>query len=145
MNIFEALRADHDKQRALLDKLASTSGASDEREAWFAELEAELADHAAMEEKHFYAHLMRVDMTIDKARHSVAEHKELDDRVAALKNIEHSNPQWLKEFKELKHRVLHHLEEEEQEVFQMAGKVLSDAQKSELATAYNADMQDRRD
>ena len=144
MTIFEALRSDHERQRELLDRLEKTEGASDARSALFAELKVELAEHAAAEEKHFYAHLMRVDMAIDKARHSVAEHKELDDRVEELEQIDHSNPQWLINLKELKHRVLHHLEEEEREVFQLAGKALDEQQKTELATAYRSEMEQRR-
>lgn len=142
--IFETLRADHDRQRALLDKLEQTEGASDQRNTLFAELTSELGDHATLEEKYFYSELMRVDMTIDKARHSVAEHKELDDRIEALEELDHSNPQWLVQLKELKHRVLHHLEEEEQEVFQLAGKVLDEKQKTAFATAYHDEMDERR-
>ena len=87
---------------------------------------------------------MSEDMTIGKARHSVAEHKELDDRVEELENTDYSNPQWLVRFKELQHRVLHHLEEEEREVFQMAGKVLDEGQKSSLADVYRNGMEERR-
>lgn len=144
MTIFEALRSDHERQRDLLDRLEQTEGASDTRDALFSELKTELAEHAAAEEKHFYAHLMRVDMTIDKARHSVAEHKELDDRVEELEQIDHSNPQWLIKFKELKHRVLHHLEEEEREVFQLAGKALDEDHKTGLANVYQSEMAQRR-
>ncbi|MDX1507957.1 MAG: hemerythrin domain-containing protein [Woeseiaceae bacterium] len=144
MTIFEALRNDHERQRALLDKLEQTEGASEERDTLFAKLKTELAEHAAAEEKHFYSELMQADMTIDKARHSVAEHKELDDRIEELEGIDYSNPQWLVRFKELKHRVLHHLEEEEREVFQVAGKVLDDAQKSSLASSYQSEMAERR-
>lgn len=144
MNIFEALREDHDRQRALLDKLEQTEGASGERTTLFETLKTELAEHAAAEEKFFYSKLMQVDMTIDQARHGVAEHKELDDRIEELEGIDHSNPHWLVRFKDLKHRVLHHLEEEEREVFQMAGKVLDDAQKSSLASSYKSEMEERR-
>ncbi len=144
MTIFEALRADHDKQREMLDGVARTEGADGNRDELFAQLKAELAHHAAAEEKHFYAELMAFDVMLDKARHSIAEHQELDDRVAELEQTDYSNPQWLIRFKDLKHRVLHHLEEEEHEVFQMAGKPLSEAQKTSLADAYNADMQKRR-
>lgn len=143
MTIFEALRNDHDRQRQLLAELEQTEGASDERDRLFAALRSQLADHAALEEKYFYSEIMRDDMTIGKARHSVAEHKELDDRIEELEGIDHSNPQWLVRFKDLKHRVLHHLEEEELEVFQMAGKVLDEEQKTSLATAYRDEMDDR--
>ncbi|MDX1517066.1 MAG: hemerythrin domain-containing protein [Woeseiaceae bacterium] len=142
--IFEALRDDHDRQRALLDKLEDTEGASPERTELFTTLKAELADHAAAEEKHFYSELMNFDVMLGKARHGVAEHKELDDRVEELESIDHSNPQWLVRFRELAHRVRHHLEEEEHEVFQMAGKALDDDQKSSLASAYRDEMSARR-
>ncbi|MEP8022183.1 hemerythrin domain-containing protein, partial [Vibrio parahaemolyticus] len=42
--------------------------------------------------------------------------------------------------KTLRHKVLHHLEEEEQRFFQMAGKVMSDKQKQQLANDYIEEM-----
>ena len=42
MNIFEALRADHDKQRELAAALIKTQGDSEERDKLFAELKTEL-------------------------------------------------------------------------------------------------------
>ncbi|MDX1482152.1 MAG: hemerythrin domain-containing protein [Woeseiaceae bacterium] len=144
MTIFEALREDHERQRSLMTRLAETEGAEDTRDALFRELKAELAHHAASEEKYFYSELMAIEMTIDKARHSVAEHKELDDRVEELEATDYSSPQWLIRFKELQHRVAHHLEEEEREVFQLAGKALDEQQKTSLAEGYRADMEKRR-
>ena len=144
MTIFEALREDHDRQRTLLNELEDTQGASERRTELFKELKQELAEHAAAEEKFFYSELMSFDNMLDKARHGVAEHKELDDRIEELESIDHSNPQWLIRFGELKHRVLHHLEEEEHEVFQMAGKALNESQKSGLADDYREEMAKRR-
>ncbi len=79
--IFEALREDHDKQRRLIEKLVETEGASDDRKELWEQLSAQLTAHAAAEERYFYVPLMEVDLTQDQARHSVAEHKELDDFV----------------------------------------------------------------
>ncbi len=140
MNIFESLREDHDRQRQLMEQLVATEGASEDRGTLFSNLTQALADHAAAEEKHFYSKLMQHDITLEMARHSVAEHKELDDRVEELEAMDHSNPQWLIRCKELRDRVLHHLEEEEREVFQLAGKALSENQKSQLASSYRAEM-----
>ena len=39
MNIFEALRADHDRQRELIDRLLDTHGDSDDRRELFEQLE----------------------------------------------------------------------------------------------------------
>lgn len=140
MNIFEALREDHDKQRRLLERLAETQGDSDERRDLFEELKVELQAHAAAEERAFYARLMADPLTTAKARHGVAEHEEMDDRLAELDDTAFDSPGWIVKFRQLKDRVEHHLEEEEREVFQMGGKVLSDDEKSSLAAEYQEDM-----
>lgn len=143
-SIFHALRDDHDLQRRLIAALLETEGDSDDRAELFSRLKAELAAHADYEERHFYVPLMQHDLTQDKARHSVAEHKELDDLVESLESYDRSAPQWLITCRDLEHRLLHHLEEEEHEVFQVAGKVLTEDQKNELAERYRSDMQQAR-
>jgi hypothetical protein len=142
--IFEALRADHEIQREFIDLLVDTVGDSDERTEVFVNLRRELQAHAAAEERYFYVPLMESDTTQDKARHSVAEHKELDDFVEQLEQYDMGGSQWLQTARELRERLLHHLDEEEHEVFQVAGKVLSDADKRQLADDYASDMRRHR-
>jgi hemerythrin-like domain-containing protein len=141
MTIFEALREDHDHQRTLVTALIETSGDETERARLFDELKVALETHALGEERYFYAPLMKADLTQVKARHSVAEHKELDDLVATLASTDRSSSGWLTVAKQLHERLLHHLEEEEREVFQLAGRTLSDAQKRDLAHEYRRAMQ----
>lgn len=136
MNIFEALRKDHEHQRTLIASLVETSGETAERKRLFAELKDALARHADAEERHFYVPLMKSDLTQDKARHSVAEHKELDDFIETLESTEMDRAEWLQTARKLAHRLEHHLEEEEREVFQLAGKALTETQKRELAQSY---------
>lgn len=143
-SIFEALRHDHDRQRELVDRLVQTEGDSEERRTLYQRLKQELQAHAAMEERFFYRPLMADDLTQDKARHSVAEHKELDDYVEQLDSYDMSGPEWLPTAQKLQHRLLHHLEEEEREVFQQAGKVLSDEEKVSLADDYGLGMSEHR-
>jgi len=140
MNIFEALRKDHDTQRELADALIETHGDSPERDDLFARLKNELAAHADAEERHFYIPLMQHDLTQEKSRHSVAEHHELDELVEELEATDTSSPGWLVTAKKLHHKVFHHLAEEEHEVFQLAGKALTDTQKEVLAGAYREEM-----
>lgn len=145
MTIFESIRSDHDTQRTLIDILVETEGASDGRNEVWPRLKRELEAHAAAEERYFYVPLMEVDLTQEAARHSVAEHKELDDFVGQLEGYDMSGPQWIQTARELRERLLHHLAEEETEVFPVAGKALEDDRKESLATDYEADMQRRRD
>lgn len=140
MQIFEALRLDHDKQRDLIKQLTQTEGKSEQRLSLYEILKQQLNDHAVAEERYFYVPLMKDDMTQEKSRHSIAEHHQLDEFIEQLDSTAMDSPQWLKIAKDLQHKLLHHLEEEEQQVFQLAGKVLSTEQKSELALSYREQM-----
>lgn len=141
MNIFEALREDHQKQRTLVELLAKTHGDSEGRDELFERLKAELEHHALAEERHFYVPLMDNDLTQEKARHSVAEHHELDELIEELEQTDYSSPGWLAAAKKLEERLIHHLDEEEHEVFQMAGKALSSSAKESLGHEYQEHMQ----
>ncbi len=144
MTIFEALRQEHEIQRELVDKLVKTHGDTEERKKIFEQLKHELKIHADAEERHFYVPLLKKDLTQEKARHSVAEHHEMDELIEQLEDTEMDASNWLKLAKELGHIVIHHLDEEEHEVFQMAGKVLTDNQKTSLAKDYNKEIRKTR-
>ncbi|WP_418602843.1 hemerythrin domain-containing protein [Hwangdonia sp.] len=135
-NIFEAIRKDHDTQRKLLKKLVETSGDTKERKQTFKALKNELEVHANAEERHFYKPLISNDMMQEKARHGIAEHHEIDELIEKLEETEFDSPAWLKYAKDLKHKVEHHLEDEEHTFFQLAGKVFSETKKESLAKDY---------
>lgn len=140
MNIFEALRHDHDKQRELVDALIKTQGDTQTRHTLMSELKTELENHAKFEERYFYNPLMFDDLTHEKARHSVAEHHDIDELIEQLEDTQMSSSAWLVTAKKLHHLVHHHLDEEEHEVFQLAGKALTENQKESLADKYNEAM-----
>ncbi|MBF4984877.1 hemerythrin domain-containing protein [Nonlabens mediterrranea] len=144
MNIFEALRKDHEIQRELCDMLVNTSGDTELRKNMFEKLKHELAIHADAEERHFYVPLIESDLTQEKARHSIAEHHEMDELVEKLEETDMDSSAWLKYMKELAHQVEHHLDEEEQEVFQLAGKALKEKEKTSLAQEYLEFMEENR-
>ncbi|MBS3669370.1 MULTISPECIES: hemerythrin domain-containing protein [Halomonadaceae] len=144
MTIFEALRQDHDIQRDLLARLVETHGDSDERDNLYQQVRAELQYHAAAEERALYIPMMSIDLTQEKARHSVAEHHEIDELLELLDETDYSATHWLTHAKQLQDLVTHHLDEEEQEVFQLAGRGLQDKQKTSLAGEYQEEMQRQR-
>lgn len=143
MTIFEELRVDHDKQRKLLELLLETTGEEPERKQYYQQLKLQLEQHAAAEERYFYNPLIEDDDTIEMSRHGIAEHHEIDELIETLEQTEMSSPAWLQHFKNLKHKVLHHLEDEEQGFFQRAGKVLSDSEKSDLGSDYRHMMKEK--
>jgi len=136
VNIFEALRESHDRQRSYADALIKTSGDTPERVEAYKQLKSELQAHETAEERHFYIPLMEFDNGVDLSRHAIAEHHEMDEMMEELDETEMSSPAWLATAKKLAEKVHHHLKEEEQKFFQMAGKLLDDKQKETLAGQY---------
>ncbi len=144
MNIFEALRISHVTQRALADQLIQTQGDSAERASIFKELTLELAAHAAAEERFFYVPLIAHDLTQEPSRHGIAEHHQMDKLIEQLQATDLSSPAWLAAAKALHHKIHHHLEDEEHSVFQLAGKVLGEAEKLSLAKDYEGEFVSQR-
>lgn len=144
MNIFEALRISHTLQRALADQLVATHGDTPERKRLFLDLRRELSAHETAEERCFYAPLMESDAAVDVARHGIAEHHEMDEMVEELQELDMASPGWLAKARALHHKLHHHLDEEEQKFFQLAGKVLTQAQKTALAKEYEAEFTTQR-
>lgn len=144
MKIFEAIRKDHDVQRDLIKELINTSGDTEKRKRIYYQLKYELKIHADAEEKYFYIPLIKDDLSQDEARHGVAEHHEIDELIEDLDATGFDSPAWLTIAKKLNEKVLHHLEEEEHKFFQIAGKVLNEKEKSDLATQYSAEINDNR-
>lgn len=136
MDIFERLAKDHEKQKLLAQEIMATSGDSAERRELFKRFKHELETHAAAEEQAFYAPLMELPEGTEKARHSVAEHKELNDLVEELTQSDMGHGAWIQKFETLQDRVVHHVDEEEEEVFPLARRLLSSATAEHLAEQF---------
>lgn len=119
-DIFERLKQDHDRHRALLDRIEQTHGESDERVALFEQLTLEVKGHAAAEEQALYSTMMRKPPTTDETRHSVAEHHEIEEALNDIAATDMSSGAWLTKFRQLKHDYLHHIDEEEDEHFKIS-------------------------
>ena len=79
-------------------------------------------------------------MMQEKARHGIAEHHEIDELIEQLEETEYDSSAWLKIAKDLKHKVEHHLEDEEKTFFQLSGKVFSEKEKENVANEYRKHM-----
>lgn len=143
MTIFEELRADHDKQRQLIKLIESTQGDEAPRRDHFSQLKVQLKQHATAEERHFYMPLIEHDAAVEMSRHGIAEHHEMDELLAELEEMDMASSGWLRRFKALKDKILHHFEDEEHSFFQQAGRILNDQQKVELGKAYRNAMSEQ--
>lgn len=126
-DIYQVIENDHGKHRGLLGAIAETEGASDERRRLWDLFYYDVKSHAAAEEETFYSKLMETPEGQDDARHSVSEHKEMDDLMEELNGMDMSSSGWLTKFKQLRHDYEHHMDEEEEDIFSKAREVF-DAQ-----------------
>jgi hypothetical protein len=132
--IFADLKQDHDRQRALLAQVADAE--ADERPALFEELRIELQAHAAAEEEALYATMLAKPDLREDARHSVSEHKDVDDLLGELVTGDIGSDEWAEKFEELRERYTHHIDEEEGEMFPAASEGLDPATEERIAAVF---------
>lgn len=132
MDIYNYLKKDHRKVSQLMEKLLASDKVS-ERESLFEEIKTELLLHAKTEQATFYKALENRRQTGEKIEHAEDEHKEMESYLKKLGKINFNSENWMEQFGEFKHSVMHHVKEEETEIFEKAKKVLSDKQAEELA------------
>lgn len=137
--LFEALRESHEIQRHLCKRLTATKDVQ-QRQNIFMQLKVELEAHAAAEERFLYAVLLMEDGGLSASRHALSEHHEIEELTVELSVRDKASAEWLAGAKELGKTVRHHLKEEESKFFQLAGRLLTDAQKNQLTKKYLKDL-----
>ena len=133
--IFDRLKQDHDTHRQLFEKMADAKDDA-QLEKLFEQFKVEVSAHAAAEEETLYATMLsRPDLRED-AQHSVSEHKEIDDFLEELVELKFNGEAWRKKFADMKKRYLHHIEEEEEEMFPDAAKELTAEEEEKLGKLF---------
>ncbi|ALR19913.1 MULTISPECIES: hemerythrin domain-containing protein [Sphingobium] len=134
--IFNRLKQDHDAHRQLLDKISDAKSEPDRLDKLFEQFKIEVTAHAAAEEETLYATMLaRPDLRED-AQHSVSEHKEIDDYLEELSELKFNGEAWKRKFAEMRKRYLHHIDEEEEEMFPDAAKELTADEEERLAALF---------
>lgn len=129
------LKQDHQIVEALLEELASSSDrATRRRGELLEEIETEIKVHAQIEEEIFYpAFKEAVKKTEQKLYYeALEEHRAAMFVLKDLLKADAGTPQFPARAKVLKELILHHVEEEEKELFPQAKKSLSREELQEL-------------
>lgn len=137
-DIFAALIEKHEVQRELCDKLEKAKGDT-QRKAVYADLKLELQAHAAAEERHLYVPVMQHDEGLDLSRHAITEHHEMDEMMETLDDGRIGQEKWDKTCSDLIHKVRHHLQEEENDFFKQARKILDTDLQQRLGALYQVE------
>ena len=137
MNIYQRLTQDHHTHRELASKITQTEGDSEERRSLWNQFKPDVEAHAAAEEQAFYGIMIQKPEGQDKARHSISEHEEISELIEDLGKVDMSSSGWLQKFNKLKDRLEHHMDEEENEIFKKAEKLIKDDKALELADTFD--------
>jgi len=137
MDAFNLLKADHRKVEELFSQLESASGQAKMRV--FEQIKMELDLHTHIEEKIFYPALEKPKQTHDLTLEAYEEHDVVKKLLQELSRARTPNEEWEAKAKVLQENVEHHVEEEENELFEKAEAALSEEQIEALGEEMEAE------
>lgn len=133
MNAIELLKSDHDKMRAIFEKLKpTTERAVKTREELFARLKQELDVHAHIEETILYPEIKNAAETHDITLEGYEEHHVIDVLLKELAVMPVGTEEWGAKLKVLKENFEHHIKEEEEDMFKSVRDILGKERVEEL-------------
>ena len=130
MDPFKLLKADHRNVEELFSQLESASGKA--KLTVFNQIKTELELHTHIEEKIFYPALEKPEETHDLTLEAYEEHDVVKKLLRELSRAKTPNDEWEAKAKVLQENVEHHVEEEENELFQKAESALSEEDLEDL-------------
>jgi hemerythrin-like domain-containing protein len=137
MDAFNLLKADHRKVEELFSQLESASGQAKMRV--FEQVKMELELHTHIEEKIFYPALEKPKQTHDLTLEAYEEHDVVKKLLGEMSKAKSANEEWQAQAKVLQENVEHHVEEEENELFEKAEAALSEEQIEALGEQMEAE------
>lgn len=137
MDAFELLKADHKKVNELFDQLEAATGKA--KLSVFDQIKTELELHTHIEEKIFYPALEKPEETHDLTLEAYEEHKMVKTLLAELSGTRTADDEWQAKAKVLRENVEHHVDEEENELFDKADDVLTDEEIEALGQRMEAE------
>ena len=139
MNAISLLEEDHRKMKKLLSELESTTerGAKT-REELFSTVKDELTVHETIEEEIFYPALKEHPKTKEIALEGYEEHHVVDMVMAEIEGLPYDDEKWGAKFKVMKENIEHHIEEEEDQMFNQARQVFDDSELDALGERMKA-------
>lgn len=126
MEATKLLKQDHNKVKKILEELLETTArAKVKRRELLETLKQELQIHEKVEEKLFYPKLKKGDSK-EEIIEAYEEHHVVDVLLAEIENTEFNDESWKAKVTVLQENLLHHIKEEENEIFPKAHKKLGE-------------------
>lgn len=139
MDIFERIKKDHDDARALMKELKETTARAEKtRRKLFDEFKLDMWAHHKVEEAVFYSYL-RDDTKMSKDSYeALNEHHVGNGLLEELDTFPVASEEWGVKFGALSEMIEHHMDEEEEEFFPKARKLLSKDQAALMGERFDA-------
>ena len=132
-NAIELLEEDHRKVKKLLEQGdETTENAVRTRTEVLEKIRTEMKVHEAIEEEIFYPALQQHEKAKDIVLEGYEEHHVVDVILAELDDVSVEDERWAAKFSVMKENVEHHIEEEENDMFEKAKQIFSDDELNEL-------------
>ncbi|MDE2152806.1 MAG: hemerythrin domain-containing protein [Betaproteobacteria bacterium] len=123
---FALLVKDHEMVKGIIEDLLETSpSAKKTRLELLKTLKKELLDHENLEERVVYPPLETRKATRDLTLEAYQEHHVVDQLLEELESLDFKDEDWKAKLTVLQENLLHHVQEEEKELFPKAEKTLS--------------------
>jgi hemerythrin-like domain-containing protein len=135
MNAIDLLADDHNKLKKILEEISKTTQKSKKtRENLIANAKEELFLHESIEEKLVYPLLKENEETRALALEAHEEHHFSNVILKEVEKTDIEDEKWLAKFCVFKENIYHHIKEEEDQIFKVLKKLVSNKELEELAT-----------
>ena len=136
-DILDILREDHQTVLDLLDKIEETGDrAAKSRQQEFSKLKKELLQHMHGEETVFYPFLLEHGDDRESVLEAIEEHQAVKMTMPGIEQTDVSDEHWKPKVKVMAEMIRHHIDEEEDQVFEMAEEVMDEETSDRLAKDF---------
>lgn len=136
MDIYARIKQDHDEARELMKKIGD-SAKGDGRAELFERFARDMWLHHKLEEAVFYTTLAEKRKVQGEAFEAINEHHVANGLLEELDTMPSDSEEWMSKFGVACEMIEHHMDEEEEETFAEARKVLSETVAAEMGKHFD--------
>lgn len=139
MDIYERIKNDHDEAREVMNKLKETTPRAEKtRKELFTKFKLDMWAHHKVEEAVFYSYLRDDTKMSDDSYEALNEHHVANGLLEELDTFPVNSEEWGVKFGALSELIEHHMDEEEEDFFPKARKILSKEQADLIGDRFDA-------
>lgn len=136
MDIYQVLKNDHDELKVLVDELVNLKEDDDYRFILIDQISDLLIPHSRAEESVFYNSLRAVNADKKITFHGFQEHLEVEGQLRQLQIKDKLSLDWKATAEKLRNSLLHHIEDEETEIFAEARAAFTKQESDAMGDAF---------